>query len=425
MGVDGQHGCLVRVQKSVGIIGAGPAGLIAAERLAQAGVAVTVYDRMPSPARKLLMAGRGGLNITHSEPLAAFLTRYADADPKLLEAVRGFPPHRLVAWVQALGQATFVGTSGRVFPKAMKASPLLRSWLARLEGLGVAFKLNHRWGGWSGDGMLAFATPAGEATARHDAILLALGGGSWPRLGSDGGWVSLLRDRDVPVLPLQPSNCGVTIAWSQHMARQEGEPLKRIAMSLGGKSQRGEAIITKAGLEGGAVYALAPDLRRAFATGSEATVHVDLRPDASVEELTERLREPRGKQSMSNFLRKCIRVTPAAVTLLNESSKGKLPQSAEALAALTKAVPLRVTGFAGVDRAISTAGGVPFSALDDRFMIRSLPGVFVAGEMLDWDAPTGGYLLQGCFSTGFVAAMGLAAYIEGKDTPVEHADPVA
>lgn len=425
MGVDGQHGCLVRVQKSVGIIGAGPAGLIAAERLAQAGVAVTVYDRMPSPARKLLMAGRGGLNITHSEPLAAFLTRYADADPKLLEAVRGFPPHRLVAWVQALGQATFVGTSGRVFPKAMKASPLLRSWLARLEGLGVAFKLNHRWGGWSGDGMLAFTTPAGEATARHDAILLALGGGSWPRLGSDGGWVSLLRNRDVPVLPLQPSNCGVTIAWSQHMARQEGEPLKRIALSLGGKSQRGEAIITKAGLEGGAVYALAPDLRRAFATGSEATVHVDLRPDASVEELTERLREPRGKQSMSNFLRKCIRVTPAAVTLLNESSKGKLPQSAEALAALTKAVPLRVTGFAGVDRAISTAGGVPFSALDDRFMIRSLPGVFVAGEMLDWDAPTGGYLLQGCFSTGFVAAMGLAAYIEGKDTPVEHADPVA
>lgn len=410
-------------QKTAGIIGAGPAGLIAAERLAQGGVAVTVYDRMPSPARKFLMAGRGGLNLTHSEPLDTFLDRYADADPRLLDTIRLFPPHRLVAWAQALGQATFVGTSGRVFPKAMKASPLLRSWLARLAGLGVEFKLGHHWRGWADDGTLAFSTAAGDVTARHDAVLLALGGGSWPRLGSDGGWAAVLRERGVAVLPLQPSNCAVTTAWSHHMVRHEGEPLKRVALSLGGKTKRGEVIVTKTGLEGGAVYALAPELRRAFAEGAPATVHLDLRPDATAEELAERLREPRGKQSMSNFLRKCIRVTPAAITLLNEATKGKLPQDAAALAALTKAVPLSVTGFAGVERAISTAGGVPMSALDERFMIRTLPGVFAAGEMLDWDAPTGGYLLQGCFATGFAAGAGMAGYLTQKVAAHEQLDP--
>ncbi|MDO9381794.1 MAG: TIGR03862 family flavoprotein [Hyphomicrobiaceae bacterium] len=409
-------------RKTAAIIGAGPAGLIAAERLAQAGVAVTVYDRMPSPARKLLMAGRGGLNLTHSEPLDTFLDRYADADQRLLDTIRLFPPHRLVAWAQALGQATFVGTSGRVFPKAMKASPLLRSWLARLAGLGVAFRLGHHWRGWTGDGALAFSTAAEDVSARHDAVLLALGGGSWPRLGSDGGWTDLLRERGVNVSPLQPSNCAVTVAWSHHMARHEGEPLKRVALSLSDKTKRGEVILTKTGLEGGAVYALAPELRRALAEGA-ATVYLDLRPDATAGELAERLREPRGKQSMANFLRKSIRVTPAAITLLNEATKGKLPQDAQALAALTKAVPLTVTGFAGIERAISTAGGVPLSELDERFMVKTMPGVFAAGEMLDWDAPTGGYLLQACFATGFAAGAGMAGYLTQVTAGQEQPNP--
>lgn len=412
MGVDGQYGCLVsQPHRTAGIVGAGPAGLIAAERLAQAGVAVTIYERMPSPARKLLMAGRGGLNLTHSEPLEQFLSRYADPDARLLDTIRIFPPHRLVAWAQALGQATFVGTSGRVFPTAMKASPLLRGWLARLAGLGVVFKLNHRWDGWDDSGKLMFSTPAGDVTVGHDAVLLALGGASWPRLGSDGSWVRLLRERGVTVSALEPSNCGVTIDWSHHMARHEGEPLKRIALSLGDKTQRGEAIVTKAGLEGGAVYALAPDLRRAFAAGAPAAAHLDLRPDASHAELVQRLGEPRGKQSMANFLRKSLRVTPVAIALMNEAARGKLPHDATALAALVKALPLAIPGFAAADRAISTAGGIPLSVLDERFMIRAMPGVFAAGEMLDWDAPTGGYLLQGCFATGFAAGAGMAGYL--------------
>jgi uncharacterized flavoprotein (TIGR03862 family) len=388
---------------------------MAAEVLASGGAGVTVYDRMPSAGRKLLLAGRGGLNLTHSEPLEALLARYGAATPRLAGAIAALSPADLRAWCEGLGQATFVGSSGRVFPAALKASPLLRAWLKRLAGLGVAFKPRHRWTGWDERGALVFADPDGPATIDVDAAVLALGGASWPRLGSDGGWVEIIAEAGIAVAPLRPANCGFVTSWSElFRGRFEGQPLKRIALALGPDAVRGEAVITHSGLEGGGIYALSAPLRDAIAAAGEAELRIDLRPDLAASELAARLSAPRGKQSFSTFLRKRVALAPAAIGLLNEVAAATsvrlqdLP--AAALADLIKSVPVALSGVAPIARAISTAGGISFDEINQSFMLRRKPGVFVAGEMLDWEAPTGGYLLQAAFATGAAAGRGALAW---------------
>jgi uncharacterized flavoprotein (TIGR03862 family) len=406
-------------QAQVAIIGAGPAGLMAAEVLAQGGAGVTVYDAMPSAGRKLLMAGRGGLNLTHSEPLPAFLARYREATARLVPAISAFPPDALRAWSEALGQPTFVGSSGRVFPKAMKASPLLRAWLRRLDASGVRFAFRHRWLGWDGNGLLLFETPDGQNSVDASATVLALGGASWPRLGSTGVWQEILAAKGVAIAPLRSANCGFAVAWSDIFRdRFEGQPLKGIVLSFGSHSVRGEAIITRTGIEGGAVYALSAELRDAIAASGQATLHVALRPDLAASDLIPRLSAPRGKQSHSNWLRKTAQLSPVGIGLLQEAaivsgmSLASLPPSN--LAELINAVPILLTGVAPIARAISTAGGISFDELDADFMLRRLPGVFAAGEMLDWEAPTGGYLLQACFATGAAAGRGALKWKDSR-----------
>jgi len=399
--------------RQVAIVGAGPAGLFAAERLAQAGCAVTIHDRMPSPARKFLMAGRGGLNLTHSEPFEAFLSRYSTLPPQLRGALEAFPPQALRDWADDLGADTFVGSSGRVFPKSLKASPLLRAWLARLDQLGVTIRLRHDWQGWTEDGALAFRTSDGEQTESPDATLLALGGASWSRLGADGSWQGVLAAQGVGIAPLQPSNAGAHVEWSEHFSsRFAGQPLKRIALRIGDQGKRGELVVTRSGIEGGALYALSGALRAELDRTGSAAASIDLRPDLSETELSARLARPRGSQSASTFLRKTAGLSPVAIGLLREA--GPLPRDARELAPRIKAMSLHITGLRGIDRAISTAGGVAFDKIDGSFMLRRLPGVFCAGEMLDWDAPTGGYLLQACFATGLAAAEGILARFQAE-----------
>ncbi|MGE0677168.1 NAD(P)/FAD-dependent oxidoreductase [Pseudolabrys sp.] len=411
--------------KTTAVIGAGPAGLMAAEVLARGGVAVTVYDRMPSAGRKLLMAGRGGLNLTHSEDLTAFLARYRGGGDRLRRAVEAFPPSALRAWADELGQETFTGSSGRVFPKAMKASPLLRAWLRRLNDLGVRFEFRHHWRGFDDAGRLRFTQNPNndgddDVTVAADATVLALGGASWPRLGSDGGWADILSECGVGIAPLAASNCGFAVPWSEPFRRFAGEPLKRIALTFGSVTARGEAVVTRDGLEGGAVYALSPLLREAIAAQGDATLIIDLRPDMSSDAIAEKLSAPRDKQSLSNVLRKALKLSPAAAGLLHEAaaSAGKALSAydAAALAALIKSVPVRLTAPKPIATAISSAGGVRFDALDDAFMLKELPGVFAAGEMLDWEAPTGGYLLQACFATGAAAGQGATDWLQQSGT---------
>jgi uncharacterized flavoprotein (TIGR03862 family) len=403
----------------VAIIGAGPAGLMAAEVLAQGGAHVTVYDAMPSVGRKFLLAGRGGLNLTHSEALPAFLARYGAAAPHLAPAIDAFPPDALRAWSEALGQPTFVGSSGRVFPQGFKASPLLRAWLRRLAAGGVQFAPRHRWTGWKADGHLVFATPDGQRMVDARATVLALGGASWPRLGSDAAWVETLAAKGVAIAPLQPANCGFTVAWSDIFRdRFEGHPLKGIALSFGSRSLRGEAVITRGGIEGGAIYALSADLREAVIAEGHAILHIALRPDLDINDLVTRLSAPRGKQSFSNWLRKAAHLSPVAIGLLQEAAIGSgvslASLSPGSLAGLINAIPVQLNGAAPIARAISTAGGLSFDELDAGFMIRRLPGVFAAGEMLDWEAPTGGYLLQASFATGVAAGRGVLRYFEKR-----------
>lgn len=400
--------------RDVAIVGAGPAGLFAAEIIAGHGHRVTVYERTPSVARKFLLAGRGGLNLTHSEPLKSFLGRYGEDASQVRAAVEVFPPSKLIAWANDLGANTFVGTSGRVFPRAMKASPLLRAWLRRLDGLGVTIKTRHLWTGFASPDGLQFRTANGAATTIDaDAALLALGGASWPKLGSDGRWAETFADADIAVVPLAPANCGVLVAWSDvFRSRFEGAALKRIALTIGGVTKRGEAIVTRNGLEGGAVYALGPHVRSACATEKTAGLVVDLKPDVSLPDLIRRLEKPRGSDTTTNHLRKAAHLDPVAVGLLRETA---LPDGAEALAARIKALPLAVTGLEGVERAISTVGGVGWGELDYRLMVKARPGTFVAGEMLDWEAPTGGYLLQASFATASVAANGLLDWLLARE----------
>ena len=404
---------------NVAIIGAGPAGLMAAEVLAQGGADVTVYDAMPSAGRKFLMAGRGGLNLTHSEPLPAFLARYREAAPNLQAAIDAFPPDALREWSEALGQETFIGSSGRVFPRAFKASPLLRAWLRRLDSLGVKLALRHRWIGWDEHGHLRFQTPDGPRTVEAAATILAFGGASWPRLGSDGRWVETLAAKGVKISRLRPANSGVTVAWSDIFRdRFEGQPLKGVMLTSGQHSVRGEAIVTRTGIEGGAIYALSADLREAIDRSGRAILHIALRPDLEATDLIAKLSAPKGKQSLSNFLRKAASLSPVAIGLLQEAAKASgvsLSSLAPAdLARLINTVPIELTGTAPIARAISTAGGISFDELDPDYMLRRVPGVFAAGEMLDWEAPTGGYLLQASFATGAAAGRGVLSWLKRK-----------
>jgi hypothetical protein len=401
---------------NVAVIGAGPAGLMAAEVLVKGGARVTVYDAMPSAGRKFLMAGRGGLNLTHSEALAVFLARYREATPHLKAAIDAFPPDRLRAWSEGLGQPTFIGSSGRVFPEAFKASPLLRAWLRRLDAAGVQFAMRHRWTGWDDEGRLKFQTADGQCLVDVRATVLALGGASWPRLGSNGAWTETLATKGVTLSPLRPANCGFNVAWSDvFRQRFEGQPLKGVALGFGAHAVRAEAIVTRSGIEGGAIYALSAELRGAIDQSGEAMLHVALRPDLEAEDLITRLSAPRGKQSLSNFLRKAAQLSPVAIGLLQEAAIASGRQLTSLpppdLAHLINAVPIKLTGIAPIDRAISTAGGIAFDELDADFMIRRLPGVFAAGEMLDWEAPTGGYLLQACYATGVAAGRGALKWL--------------
>ena len=399
---------------AVHIIGAGPSGLMAAETLARAGARVVVHDRMPSVGRKLLMAGRGGLNLTHTEDQPAFLGRYAGAAEPISDWLDAFSPDDLVQWAQGLGQPTFVGSSGRVFPRAMKASPLLRAWLTRLAGLGVEIRTRSRWTGWRGEA-LTFETPDGERVEHPAATVLALGGASWPRLGSDGLWVPALEGQGVAVSPLVPANVGFDVAWSDILSeRFAGQVLKPATLTFGDQTVRGEMVVTRYGVEGGAIYALSAHLRAAIAAEGSATLVVDLRPDLTEAALAERLSRPRGKDSMTNHLRKAGGLSPVAVALLREI--GDIPPGFDKLAKRIKAVRLKLTGIQGLERAISTAGGVEFAALNPSLMLTSKPGVFVAGEMIDWEAPTGGYLLQASLASGVVAAQGVLGW-QASQTP--------
>ena len=385
------------------VVGGGPAGLMAAEAAARAGAAVTVADRMPSVGRKFLLAGRSGLNLTHAEPFDRVLARYGEAAPALRAALEAFPPERLRDWAAGLGQPTFVGSSGRVFPVAWKASPLLRAWLARLSDHGVTIRTRHRWTGFAPDGGLRFEGPGGPAVLQADAAVLALGGASWPRLGSDGSWVPVLQADGFAVSPLRPANAALRIAWSDPVrTRFAGEPLKRIAASFGGGTVRGEAVLTTDGIEGGVIYALSRPLRDAIDAEGSATLTLDLRPDLDGAALARRLGGH--GQSLANALRRGG-LAPAAAGLVREVG-GSGP-----LAERIKALPLRLTGTRPIERAISSAGGIALAELDAGFMLRRLPGAFAVGEMLDWEAPTGGYLLQAAFSTGIAAARAVAARV--------------
>jgi hypothetical protein len=399
------------ISKTAAVIGAGPAGLMAAEEMAKAGLSVTVYDRMPSPARKFLMAGRGGLNLTHSEPLDHFLPRYGAAAARLAPIIAAFPPERLREWSAELGEPTFAGSSGRVFPKGFKASPLLRAWLRRLEAQGVRLKTRCELRGFDAQGAIIVDERGARIPERADVCVLAMGGASWPRLGSNGGWAEMLRAQGVDVHPFKPANCGFDVYWRTHFVeRFAGSPLKPLRLSFEGDSVRGEAMVTRHGLEGGGVYALSAKLRDAIEAHGAATLHLDLRPDVDADALAQKLARSRDKQSMSSFLRKSACLSPVAIALLREVSP-ELPAEPEALAALVKAVPVQLSATRPIERAISSAGGLAFDELDDGLMLKKMPKVFACGEMLDWEAPTGGYLLQASLATGFVAGRAAASRV--------------
>ncbi|SED84468.1 hypothetical protein SAMN04490188_1701 [Pseudomonas kilonensis] len=401
---------------NVAIIGGGPAGLMAAEVLSQAGLQVDLYDGMPSVGRKFLLAGVGGMNITHSEAFPAFLSRYAERAANIAPLLRAFGANELCEWIHGLGIDTFVGSSGRVFPTDMKAAPLLRAWLKRLRDAGVAIHTRHRWLGWNPDGSLRIASPEGETTLRPDATLLALGGGSWSRLGSDGAWMLALEQRGVPLAPLQPSNCGFEVeAWSDLMiSKFAGAPLKNIAMGLNDDVPRlGECVITATGLEGSLVYALSAPVREAINQHGSATIHLDLLPGRPVDKIQQALSKPRGSRSMAKHLHSQLGIDGAKAALLRELTPAECFTDPARLAQAIKALPVTLVKTRPLDEAISSAGGVTFEALDERLMLKQLPGVFCAGEMLDWEAPTGGYLLTACFASGRAAGLGILEFLNG------------
>lgn len=394
------------------VIGGGPAGLMAAEEMLKGSVTVDLYEAMPSVGRKFLMAGKGGINITHAEPPAAFIARYGAAAPQVSSWLKAFGPETLRAWIHDLGIETFVGSSGRVFPAEMKAAPLLRAWLTRLRRAGLRIHVRHRWLGWDAAGALRFATPDGEITAQGDVTVLALGGGSWPQLGSDGAWQDILRAREVAVAPLLPANCGFDISWSDHLRTKfAGAPLKNITASFAGQRRSGECIVTASGIEGGVVYALSASLRDAVLREGVAELTLDLLPDRSLDQIAMVLAHPRGSRSLSSHLKSRLRLDGVKMALLREILPPSTLAEPARLARAIKALPLRLTAARPLAEAISSAGGVRFEALDEHLMLRALPGIFCAGEMLDWEAPTGGYLLTACFASGKVAGAGAAAWV--------------
>ena len=400
------------------IVGGGPAGLMAAELLsALPGLAVDVYDAMPSVGRKFLMAGKGGMNITHSEPLPDFVGRYGARAGQLAPWLAAFSPTALRDWIHGLGIDTFVGTSGRVFPTEMKAAPLLRAWLHRLRSQGVHFHVRHRWLGWS-DAGLRFATPGGEIVVQAAAVILALGGGSWARLGSDGAWVPVLRDSGIDVAPLKPANCGFDVAWSPYFSeRFAGQPVKPVVASCAGQTRQGEFNITATGIEGGLVYALSAPLRDALARDGHAALTLDLAPGRSIERLAADLARPRGRDSLANHLRRRAGIEGVKAALLRELCPPETLAAPALLAAAIKALAVPVGATRPIDEAISTAGGVSFAALDEALMLHGKPGVFCAGEMVDWEAPTGGYLLTACLASGRVAAAGVRRWLGFASPP--------
>ena len=417
------------------VIGAGPAGLMAAQVLADGGEAVCVCDAMASVGRKFLLAGKGGLNLTHSEGMDAFASRYGERRAALEPMLAAFGPQALREWAQGLGVATFVGTSGRVFPQQMKAAPLLRAWLHRLRASGVRFHMRHRWTGWDETGALRFETPDGPVALRADALVLALGGGSWPRLGSDGAWVPLLQARGVQVRRLRASNCGFDAAWSEHFsARFAGHPVKAVRMSFDdaqghgqadanigqtrqgnalshGVARQGEFVVTQTGIEGSLVYAFSGAIRDHIDMHGHAVVHLDLAPGREAARLADELSRPRGARSMANHLRMRAGIEGVRAGLLRECLSADVFADPLRLAAAIKRLPLRLIAARPLAEAISTAGGVAFESLTPGLMIEGLPGVFCAGEMLDWEAPTGGYLLTASFSTGRAAGFGALAWL--------------
>jgi uncharacterized flavoprotein (TIGR03862 family) len=395
------------------VIGGGPAGLMAAEVLAEGGLRVEVYDAMPSVGRKFLMAGKGGMNITHAERFEDFLPRYGSRHDRIEPLLRGFSPEALRTWIHGLGIETFVGTSGRVFPTDMKAAPLLRAWLHRLREKGVHFHVRHRWLGWDDQGALRFSTPDGEFTAHANALILALGGGSWPQLGSDGAWTSLLAQRGIDIAPLRPSNCGFDVRWSGHFREHfAGEPVKSIAATFGTVRKQGECIITEHGIEGGVIYVFSAALRDEIEHTGSATLHLDLLPDWTLQRVQKEVLHPRGSRSLASHLQSRLGLKGAKANLLREVLNNELMHDPARLAQTIKSLPLRLVAARPLSEAISSAGGVAFEGLDDKLMLKNMPGVFCAGEMLDWEAPTGGYLLTACFASGHAAGAGALSWLQ-------------
>jgi uncharacterized flavoprotein (TIGR03862 family) len=399
----------------VAVIGGGPAGLMAAEVLAKGGAAVDVYDAMPSVGRKFLMAGKSGLNLTHAEDFAAFVARYGQQSGWVRPWLEDFGAEALREWARGLGVDTFVGSSGRVFPAEMKAAPLLRAWLHRLRAAGVRFHMRHRWLGWEADGELAFATPAGLRKVGAGATVLALGGGSWARLGSDGAWVPWLREKGVAVAPLRPANCGFDVAWSEFFRDKfAGQPVKSVVAEFAGQRRQGEFVITREGVEGSLIYALSALLRDAIETDGDVTLLLDLAPGKTVERLSAEIAHPRGSRSMASHLQSRAGIVGVKAGLLRECTAKADYADPVRLAAAIKALPLRLVAPRPLDEAISSAGGVAREALDEHLMLRDMPGVFCAGEMLDWEAPTGGYLLTACFASGYAAGRGALNWLQPK-----------
>jgi uncharacterized flavoprotein (TIGR03862 family) len=404
----------------VAVIGGGPAGLMAAEVLSQAGVQVDLYDAMPSVGRKFLLAGKGGMNITHSEPAADFIKRYGARAAEVAPWLDQFNPQAVRDWIHGLGIDTFIGTSGRVFPADMKAAPLLRAWLHRLREAGVRFHMRHRWLGWR-DGRLAFASPEGEQLVAFDALILALGGASWARLGSDGAWVALLEQQAVAVAPLAPSNCGFDVDWSEHFSsRHAGAPLSTVAIAAMGADgqpvrRQGQFVVTASGVEGSLVYALSGPLRDQIASRGSATIYLDLLPDFSEARVAAAVAHPRGARSMSSHLQSRLGIKGVKSGLLRECLSADQFADPAQLAEAIKRLPVVLKRTRPIDEAISSAGGIRFDALEpDTLMLRALPGVFAAGEMIDWEAPTGGYLLTACFASARVAARGVLAWLKAS-----------
>jgi len=405
--------------KTVAVVGGGPAGLMAAEVISARSVKVDLYDSMPSVGRKLLMAGKSGLNITHSDLFDVFVTRYGKRQMQIEPMLKNFGAKELREWVHSFGIETFVGTSGRVFPTGMKASPLLRAWINRLNASNVTFHLRHKWTGFLPDSSLRFVTPDGKVTVKSDAVVLALGGGSWSKLGSDGAWVPWLKQAGAEVKPFRPANCGFDVEWSEYFRdKYNGHPIKSVILSFGEFRQQGEFIVTEEGVEGGLIYAASAMMRDEIYANGKAIMHLDLKPDRTLEWLVDKLSRPRGKRSLASYLEKSLGIHSVKAGLLREFVSKEDFMNAERLAGFIKALPVPLVRPSPLDEAISSAGGVTFESLDEQLMLKSMPGIFCAGEMLDWEAPTGGYLLTACFSSGYAAGLGVVKWLGSLKTTI-------